>query len=65
MLAKERSGLLSKRLSIKTLIQYSIRFKSVYERKHNEELESMQELRTVSSAKSCFQVIIVLTSLSS
>ncbi|KAF7880459.1 uncharacterized protein EAF02_007305 [Botrytis sinoallii] len=46
MLAKERSGLLGKRLSIKTLIQYTIRFKSVYERKHNEELESMQELRT-------------------
>ncbi|RAL60102.1 hypothetical protein DID88_000727 [Monilinia fructigena] len=54
MLAKERSGLLSKRLSIKTLIQYSIRFKSVYERKHNEELESMQELRT-SSKKPGFE----------
>lgn len=45
MLAKERTGLLSKRLSVKTLIQYAIRFKSVYERKHNEELESMEELR--------------------
>ncbi|TGO90359.1 hypothetical protein BPOR_0067g00010 [Botrytis porri] len=46
MLAKERTGLLGKRLSVKTLIQYAIRFKSVYERKHNEELDSMQELRT-------------------
>ncbi|KAF5877807.1 uncharacterized protein Bfra_002177 [Botrytis fragariae] len=46
MLAKERTGLLGKRLSVKTLIQYAIRFKSVYERKHNEELESMPELRT-------------------
>ncbi|KAF7877699.1 hypothetical protein EAF04_001370 [Stromatinia cepivora] len=45
ILVKEYISLLSKHLSIKILIQYTIQFKSIYKRKYNEKLKSIKEIQ--------------------
>lgn len=49
MLAKEHLGLIGKRLSVRTLIQYAMRFKSMYKEKYDVHLESMAEIHNVKS----------------
>ncbi|TGO83281.1 hypothetical protein BPOR_0671g00010 [Botrytis porri] len=46
MLAKERRGQLGDRLSVSSLIEYSVRFKAIYQRKHDTDMGSIRELQT-------------------
>jgi hypothetical protein len=48
MLVMERPGQISSGISVQTLVGYTIRFKAIYERKHETDLGSIKELQRVS-----------------